>query len=130
MKSLYDLKDKLCMELDEIAGKPDLSAGDLETVHKLTDTIKNIDKIALLESDGDIGYSRHGGDWEARGRYDDDGNSYARHYVRGHYSRDGRMMYSRDGKKRMEAELEDLMRSADVEQREIIRRALDEMRKA
>lgn len=127
MKSLYDLKDKLCMELDEIAGKPDLSAGDLETVHKLTDTIKNIDKIAMLESDG--GYSRSGG-WEARGTYggypyDDGGSSYARrgsHYVRGHYSRD-------DGKARMETELEGMMRTADGEQREILRRALEEIRK-
>lgn len=135
MKALYDLKDKLCMELDEIAGKPDLSAGDLETVHKLTDTIKNIDKIAMLESDG--GYSRAGG-WEARGTYgghayDDGGSSYTRrgtHYVRGHYSRDDGRMYSRDdGKARMESELEDMMRSADGEQREILRRALEEIRK-
>ena len=40
MKALYDLKDKLQDELDEIARKPEMSAGDLETVHKLTDTIK------------------------------------------------------------------------------------------
>ena len=133
MKSLYDLKDKLCMELDEIAGKPDLSAGDLETVHKLTDTIKNIDKIAMLEMDGEDGYSRHGGDLETRGRYDDNGASYARrgtHYVRGHYSRDDGRTYSRsDGRERMESELESMMRSADGEQREILRRALEEMRK-
>ena len=45
MKSLYDLKEKLCGELDELAAKPDMSLYDLDTVHKLTDTIKNIDKI-------------------------------------------------------------------------------------
>lgn len=39
-----------------------MSAGDLEAVHKLTDTIKNIDKIEMLEADG---YSNNGGDWEA-----------------------------------------------------------------
>ena len=129
MKALYDLKDKLCRELDEIAGKPDLSAGDLETVHKLTDTIKNIDKIMMLEEDD--GYSRGGG-WEARGTFGrpiyDDGHSYARrdsHYVRGHYSRDGR-----DSKKRMEEELEELMRGADGEHREIIRRTLEEIRQS
>ena len=127
MKALYDLKDKLCLELNEIAGKPDLSAGDLEAVHKLTDTIKSIDKIAMLESDGE--YSRAGG-WEARGTYgghahDESGSSYARrgsHYVRGHYSRD-------DGRARMEAELEGMMRSADGDQREILRRVLEEIRK-
>ena len=52
---LYDLKDMLCAELDEIGKKGEMSAGDLETVHKLTDTIKNIDKITMLE---DGGYSR------------------------------------------------------------------------
>ena len=129
MKALYDLKDKPCRELDEIAGKPDLSAGDLETVHKLTDTIKNIDKIMMLEEDD--GYSRGGG-WEARGTFGrpiyDDGHSYARrdsHYVRGHYSRDGR-----DSKKRMEEELEEMMRGADGEHREIIRRTLEEIRQS
>ena len=129
MNALYDLKDKLCRELDEIAEKPDLSAGDLETVHKLTDTIKNIDKIMMLEEDD--GYSRGGG-WEARGTFGrpiyDDGHSYARrgaHYVRGHYSRDGR-----DSKKRMVEELEEMMRGTDDEHREIIRRTLEEIRQS
>lgn len=87
MKALYELKDKLQDELDEIARKPEMSAGDLETVHKLTDTIKNIDKICALEEAGD--YSE-AGDWEGRGSYNR-GSSYAnrgKHYVRGHYSRD------------------------------------------
>lgn len=64
MKYLHGLKEKLCEELQEIAEKQDMSAGDLEAVHKLTDTIKNIDKIEMLEADG---YSNNGGDWEARG---------------------------------------------------------------
>lgn len=127
MKALYDLRDKLCAELDEIAMKPSLSTGDLETVHKLTDTIKNIDKIEMLEA-GD-GYSR-GGDWEARGtfgrnrRYNDAGNSYARrgeHYVRGHYSRD-------DARARMIEELQEMLRTSDGQYREVIQRAMDEIR--
>ena len=78
---LYDLKDMLCAELDEIGKKGEMSAGDLETVHKLTDTIKNIDKIVMLEDDGysrDEDYSRDG-DWSAnmRGNYGR-GSSYAR----------------------------------------------------
>ena len=59
---MHELKEKLCEELEEIARKPEMSAGDLEAAHKLTDTIKNIDKIEMLEEDG--GYSR-AGDWEA-----------------------------------------------------------------
>lgn len=125
MKALYDLKDKLCAELDEIAAKPNMSTGDLETVHKLTDTIKNIDKIMKLEDES--GYSRAGG-WETRGTYgypyDERGSSYMRrgeHYVRGHYSRD-------DARHHMITELQDMLRTADGQYREVIQRALDEIR--
>ena len=125
MKALYDLKDKLCAELDEIAAKPNMSTGELETVHKLTDTIKNIDKIMKLEDES--GYSRAGG-WETRGTYgypyDERGSSYMRrgeHYVRGHYSRD-------DARQRMIEELQDMLRTADGQYREVIQRALDEIR--
>lgn len=125
MKALYDLKDKLCAELDEIAAKPSMSTGDLETVHKLTDTIKNIDKIMKLEDES--GYSRAGG-WETRGTYghpyDERGSSYMRrgeHYVRGHYSRD-------DARQRMIEELQEMLRTADGQYREVIQRALDEIR--
>lgn len=125
MKALYDLKDKLCAELDEIAAKPNMSTGDLETVHKLTDTIKNIDKIMKLEDES--GYSRAGG-WETRGTYgypyDERGRSYMRrgeHYVRGHYSRD-------DARQHMITELQDMLRTADGQYREVIQRALDEIR--
>ena len=82
MEKLHDLKEKLCEELEDYARKQDMGAGDLEVIHKLTDTIKNIDKICMLE--GEDGYSQSSG-------YDG-GSSYAnrgRHYVRGHYSRDG-----------------------------------------
>lgn len=125
MKALYDLKDKLCAELDEIAAKPNMSTGDLETVHKLTDTIKNIDKIMKLEDES--GYSRAGG-WETRGTYgypyDERGSSYMRrgeHYVRGHYSRD-------DARQHMITELQNMLRTADGQYREVIQRALDEIR--
>ena len=66
MKSMYNLRDMLCKELDEIARKGELGAGDLDIAHKLTDTIKNIDKIEMYDG----GYSRSG-DWDAdiRGTY-------------------------------------------------------------
>lgn len=86
MEKLYDLKEKLTRELDEIAEKPELGAGDLELIHKLTDTIKNIDKICALEEQG--GYSEAGdyeGDSYGNGSYANRG----KHYVRGHYSREG-----------------------------------------
>lgn len=103
MKMLEDLHYKLCKELEEIAGKNELGAGDLEIIHKLTDTLKNIDKIKYLEDDKD-GYSHRGGSGNSSYRgnsyYEgddmrmnrgyEDGRSGARrgeHYVRGHYSR-------------------------------------------
>ena len=61
MEYMHELKDKLCDELEEIARKGELGAGDLEIIHKLTDTIKNIDKIEMMKEDG--GYSQ-AGDWE------------------------------------------------------------------
>lgn len=137
MKALYELKEKFEMELEELARKGELGAGDLELAHKLTDTIKNIDKICALEEDG--GYSE-AGDYEGAsyGR----GSSYAnrgKHYVRGHYSRDGRGGYSRDGrmgggysrhdaKAEMMMQLGEMMDSAPTErEREAIRRCMDQL---
>ena len=137
MESMYDLKEKLCRELDEITRKPEMSAGDLETVHKLTDTIKNIDKIGMLEENGE--YSQ-AGDWEMEGRGSyNRGNSYAnrgKHYVRGHYSRegynrDGRMYSRGDAKEHMMMELEEAMNAASNDrEREVIRRCMDQLDKA
>ena len=136
MKALYELKEKFEMELEELARKGELGAGDLELAHKLTDTLKNIDKICALEEDG--GYSE-AGDWEGRGSYNR-GSSYAnrgKHYVRGHYSRDGysnrgysrESGYSRhDAKEQMMAQLEDMMGSVSNErEREAIRRCMEQL---
>ena len=122
-KAMYELRNMLCDELDELARKGDLGAGDLEIAHKLTDTIKNIDKIEMMEDDGysrDGDYSR-GGDWQAdmRGTYGR-GSSYARrgtHYVRGHYSRADSMEHLRE-------QINDMMRETDDERvKEALRRA-------
>lgn len=130
-KNLYDLREMLCEELDEYNrdAKNGLNERTLDTVHKLTDTIKNIDKIMMLE-DGD--YSRTG-EWEAdmRGNYGrtenyNRGNSYAnrgRHYVRGHYSRT-------DGRERMISDIEDMMQDATGAERDAYKRAADILRNA
>lgn len=91
MKSTDEkLMRMICNAIDEIANKNQLSAADLEMVHKLV-----VSKEKLLrceEIEGDMGYSQDGG-WRAEGSYSRNGydmdNSYARggrHYVRGHYS--------------------------------------------
>ena len=108
MRTLYKLKDMLCKELDEIADKGDLGAGDLDIAHKLTDTVKNIYKIEALSGQQ---YSRDGyfrGEWAAsRGSYGRE-NSYRRsHYVRGHYSNDD------GGKEDMKRQLQEMLDQAD-----------------
>ena len=128
MDSLYDLKEMLMDEIQEIADKGQMTAGDLETVHKLTDTVKNIDKICMLEDDG--GYSRDG-----RMMYDDGGSSYRRgsgRYSRemnGGYSgarrRDRMGRYSRDG---MVDKLREMMDDAgSTKEKEAIRKAIDQI---
>ena len=133
MKYMHELKEKLCDELEEIARKGELGAGDLEIVHKLTDTVKNLDKIEMFEGGG--GYSQ-AGDWEAdmRGTYGR-GNSYRgrKRDSMGRYSRDGRMnhMYSMtEAKERIMDEMEEAMNAAATDrERDIIRRAMDQLEK-
>ena len=131
MEYMHELKEKLCDELEEIARKGELGAGDMEIIHKLTDTIKNLDKIEMME---DGGYSQ-AGDWEAdmRGTYGR-GSSYRgrKRDSIGRYSRDGRMMrggYSRhDAKEAMMDQMEDLMAQAGSEkEREAIRRCMNQL---
>ena len=133
MDYMHELKEKLCDELEEIANKGELGAGDLEIIHKLTDTIKNLDKIGMLED----GYSQ-AGDWEIEGRAYNRGSSYARRKrdSMGRYSRDGRSMryrddrmYSRDeAKDDMMEQMEALMEQAGSEkEREAIRRCMNQL---
>lgn len=136
MDYMHELKEKLCDELEEIANKGELGAGDLEIIHKLTDTIKNLDKIGMLED----GYSQ-AGDWEIEGRAYNRGSSYARRKrdSMGRYSRDGRMMRGgyRDGRMYSRAEakedimdqIEDMMGDADEKEKAILRRAMTELEK-
>lgn len=133
MKALYDLKETLTAELEEIARKPEMSAGDLDAVHKLTDTIKNIDKICMIEEGGysEDGYSRDNGSSYARrkrdsmGRYSRDGYPSNRMNDRGGY----RGNYSRDdGKEHMISMLEDMMSDADNERTQsAIRKCINEI---
>lgn len=116
----YDnLKEMLCKELKKFDRKQSVNDSDLETLQLLTDIIKNIDKIEILEEDG--GYSQ-AGDWEMEGRgaYFRE-NSYRRRDSRGRYSRD---RYSRSGD--ISEQLERMMRNAkDPREQEAIQKAMD-----
>ena len=82
MEYIEKIKKMLCKELDEYAMKQKLTGGDLDMIWKLTDTVKNLDKIEMLEEDSE-GYS------EARG-----GRGRGRSYYMGGSSYDDDMMYS------------------------------------
>lgn len=84
-KSLTDLREMLCKELDEFARKGELTAGSLETVHKITDTMKNIDKIMMLEEGGYSGAD----DMYARGSYANEGSYRRGSYADGSYGNGG-----------------------------------------
>lgn len=104
MNELYELKEMLCKELEEIGGKGELTAGSLSTIDTLAHAVKNLDKIIEAKEDGYSGRydgSYHDGSYargrtgnvrrDSMGRYSSEG--YSRN--RGGYSRnDG---YSRDG---------------------------------
>lgn len=87
MKHWDELRESLCRELDEIAEKGKLSTGELDTVDKLTHTLKNLDKIMMG------GEYSNAGDWYGMGYgYRDDYrnvNSYRgrKHDSIGRYSR-------------------------------------------
>lgn len=157
MEYIEKIKKMLCKELDEYAMKSKLTASDLEMVHKLTDTVKNLDKIALMSENEEGGYSEARGG-RGRGRssymggssYDDDmmyserqgRGRNARRDSRGRYSsEDGssyddyseRMdrRYSRDdAKDHMMNKLGEMMSSADEEQREILKDAMRKIERA
>ena len=114
MHYMHDLKDLLCAELEDYAEKGKksgkMSMGDLESIHKLTDTVKNILKIDMLEEEAgysedghymgegriygtsyESGYSERGGSSYARGR-----GRYAKRDSMGRYSSRGGMSYDDD----------------------------------
>jgi hypothetical protein len=114
MHTYYELKDMLKKELDQIVKKGELSAGSLETIDKLLNSIKNACKITMYEEYAEDGYSyadsdmdmsnysyARGGNGRGRGP-NANRDSMGRYSSEGGYSnarsgRDGRGGYSRRG---------------------------------
>ena len=137
MHDFSHLKHMVGNELEEFKKRGRLTGGDLGSVHMLSDIYKNLCKIEMLEDGG----SSQGGSYDSSGR----------HYVRGHYSRDGGSYdegsyggsyggsydgsydgsyrgYSRDeAKGRMMNELEEMMHRADPQSREALKRCMQQL---
>ena len=104
MYYMHELKDMLCDELEHIAQQGELTAGSLDTIDKLTHSIKSISTIMAME---DAGYSR-----DYVGKYR--GASYAqRRYSMGRYSRRGGRYSRDDEKQKMIEKLEKMMEQTD-----------------
>ena len=151
MEYIEKIKKMLCKELDEYAMKQKLTGGDLDMIWKLTDTVKNLDKIEMLEEESE-GYSEARGGM--RGRSYMHGSSYddmmyserrgrgrnARRDSMGRYSSDMDEDYSEmrtdrrysrdDAKDHMMNKLGEMMTSADEEQREILKDAMRKIERA
>lgn len=140
MEYIEKIKKMLCKELDEYAMKQKLTGGDLDMIWKLTDTVKNLDKIEMLE--GDDGYSETypyymGGSSYARGR-----GRYAKRDSMGRYSSEGGSSYddyseradrrySRDdAKDHMMNKLGSMMENADPNEREILKDCMRKLERA
>ena len=92
MRSMEDLRNKLCDELMDIAEQGEITSGSLEIIDKLTHSIKSIDTIMAMEEAGysnERGYSRYD-DGYHRGSYGRGRGMNARRDPQGRYS--NRMM--------------------------------------
>ena len=137
MHAIYELKEMLCNELEEVGKKGELTAGSLDTVDKLAHAIKNINKI--IESYEEEGYSGRDGSYERGGNRGGsyEGGSFARGNGRGRGSnarRDsmgrysGERGYSRDAED-MIARLEDMLQEAPNDRvRQDMRNLVNSMR--
>lgn len=115
-----ELKEMLCNELENIAKKGELTAGSLETVDKLTHSIKSIETImAMNEYADDYSYeNRPNGNMSTRNYRG--GHSYARGRGR-NARRDSMGRYSNgysydDAKADMIDQIRDIMQDAPDEQ--------------
>lgn len=151
MHTYYELKDMLKKELDQIVKKGELSAGSLETIDKLLNSIKNACKITMYEEYAEDGYSyadsdmdmsnysyARGGNGRGRGP-NANRDSMGRYSSEGGYSnarsgRDGRGGYSRrgysyaDGEKEEKIEmLRDMMQEVNEEERRALQKIIRRM---
>lgn len=104
MHEFYELKEMLMDEVKKIANKGELTAGSLETVDKLLNSIKNACKIIMYDEYEKEGYSQADADMSmnsyayARGRgRNAQRDSMGRYSSEGGYSNDGNYSNARGG---------------------------------
>ena len=120
MEALYDLKDILCDQVEEVVKKgSDISPSEVEMMYKVIDIIKDIVTIEAMENADDYSYDymneagssrrysrdgRRGRDGDSDGRYSE--RSYRRMMSRDNYSR-------HDEKDYLKQQISELQRKLD-----------------
>lgn len=127
MEYYKDIKQMLCKELKNIAEEGKLTAGNLESIDKITHSIKSLVTIMAMEEGGysqEGNSNRYSGRRDSMGRYADNGNSY-RSYDDGYSGR----RYSRDeGNSELVHKFEELMEQANTpEQKKAIQHAISKL---
>ena len=157
MEYIEKIKKMLCKELDEYAMKGKISGSDLDMIWKLTDTVKNLDKIEMLEDDGGYSEARggmrgrsymHGSSYDddmmyserrgrgrnakrdSMGRYSSDGGSSYDDYSEESSYRGGRGYSRDDAKDHMMNKLGSMMEGADPNEREILKDCMRKLERA
>lgn len=143
MQTYYEAKDMLKKELDEIVKKGELSAGSLDTVDKLLNSMKNACKLIMYEEYAEDGYSYadsdadmadysyargrgRGARRDSMGRYSREGGYSNARGGRGGYSRSGGYSYA-DKEEKVEI-LRDMMDDAKTdEERRVIEKLMRRM---
>lgn len=144
MDYIGKIKKTLCKELEEYGEKGKLTSSDIDMLYKVTDIVKNLGKIIMLEDDGGYSEMRSGRIYGGMGgvSYDDDMYSErrgrgrnARRDSMGRYSSEGESYddyserstrgYSRgDAKDHMMHKLGEMMEDADPKEREALKRCM------
>ena len=103
--SIYDLREMLCEELENMTEKGSLSPDRLKTIDMLTHSIKSIDTIIAMENSGYSNTYR-------------DSNRYTTRRTDGRYSRDTHLM----------RQLEDMLSEVHSDkERDAIKRCMEQM---
>ena len=130
---MHELKRQLKADIKEFeSNKRQLNGSSLELLHLLTDTLKNICKIELLEKECEFS---EGGNSYARGRHRDSMGRYTS-YGMGEHTEEGyseergvyRSSYS-GAKDHMMSKLGSMMEGADPESREILKKCMRDLEK-
>lgn len=138
-KNIESIKEVLCKELDKYAYNGSVSRSDLEELQALTETIKNLGKICMMEEETTSGASARNGSY---GSYRMSGNGYSgngysgdgyssKSMSRGYSPMSGRNYSYGNDAEFISQRLETLMESEGMtsDEQNIMRRAMDILRR-